>query len=224
MADQLNLTSLKPAQSRKDRKRVGRGICSGKGRYSGRGIKGQKSRAGSHKMRAWFEGGQMPIYMRLGKQRGATSKDAMPIGPFRTSTAPVNVGALDRFADGAEVTPESLVEIGLLKNTKTDVKLLGNGDLKKKLTVRLHAISATAREKVEQAGGTVSLLKGPKPKKKKKHGVKAKPATAAASEAAEPPVRDSGPGEGARGNLEVPPEDIAPEAADRAEEQAPEEE
>ena len=91
MADELNLSNLKPAQARKDRKRVGRGLGSGKGRYSGRGIKGQKSRAGSHKMRAGFAGGQMPIYMRLGKQRGATSKDAMPIGPFRTSTMPVNV-------------------------------------------------------------------------------------------------------------------------------------
>jgi len=221
MADELNLTSLKPAQSRKDRKRIGRGIGSGKGRYSGRGIKGQKSRAGSHKMRAGFEGGQMPIYMRLGKQRGATSKDAMPIGPFRTSTAPVNVGALDRFDDGAEVTPESLVEIGLLKNTKTDVKLLGNGELAKKLTVRVHAISATARQKVEKAGGTVSLLREPKVKKKKKHG-KAKPA------AAQPPVRDSRPVEGARGNREVPPDENAapaePEAAAQAEEQTPEEE
>jgi large subunit ribosomal protein L15 len=169
MAEQLNLHTLKPAQDRKDRKRVGRGLGSGKGRYSGRGIKGQKSRAGSHKMRAGFEGGQMPIYMRLGKLRGSTSKDAMPIGPFRTSTVPVNVGALDRFDDGAEVTPESLVEKGLIKNTKTDVKLLGNGELKKKLTVRLHAISGTAREKVEQAGGTVSLLKEPKQKKKKSH-------------------------------------------------------
>src|SRR5438309_4448526 len=173
-ADELNLSNLKPAQGRKDRKRVGRGLGSGKGRYSGRGIKGQKSRAGSHKMRAGFEGGQMPIYMRMGKQRGSTSKDAMPIGPFRTSTAPVNVGSLDRFDDGAEVTPESLVERGLLKNTKTDVKLLGNGDLKKKLTIRVHAISATAREKVEQAGGTVSLLKEPKLKKRKKRAVKAK--------------------------------------------------
>src|ERR1700693_4526363 len=169
MTKELNLTSLKPAQSRQDRKRIGRGIGSGKGRYSGRGIKGQKSRAGSHKMRAGFEGGQMPIYMRLGKLRGATSKDAMPIGPFRTSTAPVNVGSLDRFAEGAEVTPESLVEVGLLKNTKTDVKLLGNGELKKKLTVRVHAISATARQKVEKAGGTVSLLKESKGKKGKKH-------------------------------------------------------
>jgi|SRR5882762_2640209 large subunit ribosomal protein L15 len=212
MADELNLTSLKPAQSRKDRKRVGRGIGSGKGRYSGRGIKGQKSRAGSHKMRAGFEGGQMPIYMRLGKQRGATSKDAMPIGPFRTSTAPVNVGALDRFEDGAEVTPESLVEVGLLKNTKTDVKLLGNGDLKKKLIVRVHAISATAREKVEQAGGTVSLLKEPKPKKRKKHG-KAKPAAAA-------PAREAEETSAA----EAPEAPEAADAAGQAEEQAPEDE
>jgi large subunit ribosomal protein L15 len=196
MAEKLNLSSLKPAQARKDRKRVGRGLSSGKGRYSGRGIKGQKSRAGSHKMRAGFEGGQMPIYMRLGKQRGATSKDAMPIGPFRTSTAPVNVGSLDRFDDGAEVTPESLVESGLLKNTKTDVKLLGNGELKKKLTVRVHAISATARKKVEAAGGTVALLKEPKPKKNKKH-TKPKPAAseteapeAEAPAAAEEPVAE----------------------------------
>jgi large subunit ribosomal protein L15 len=182
MAEQLNLSSLKPAQTRKDRKRVGRGMGSGKGRYSGRGIKGQKSRAGSHKMRAGFEGGQMPIYMRLGKQRGATSKDAMPIGPFRTSTVPVNVAALDRFDDGAEVTPEALVEKGVIKNTKIDVKLLGGGELKKKLTVRVHAISATAREKVEQAGGTVSLLKEPKPKKRRQ--TKTKPKAEAAPEAA----------------------------------------
>src|SRR5438094_541243 len=184
MAEPLNLSSLKPVQERKRRKRIGRGLGSGKGRYSGRGIKGQKSRSGSHKMRAGFEGGQMPIYMRMGKQRGSTSKDAMPIGPFRTSTAPVNVGSLDRFDDGAEVTPESLVERGLLKNTKTDVKLLGNGELKKKLTIRVHGISATAREKVEKAGGTVSLLKAPKLKKKKRHA-KGKPAAAAPAPEAE---------------------------------------
>ena len=178
MAEQLNLSSLKPAQARKDRKRVGRGLGSGKGRYSGRGIKGQKSRSGSHKMRVGFAGGQMPIYMRLGKLRGATSKDAMPIGLFRTSTVPVNVGALDAFDDGAEVTPETLVERGVIKNTKTDVKLLGNGELKKKLTVRVHAISATAREKVEAAGGSVSLLREPKLKKSKKSKKTAKPAAA----------------------------------------------
>jgi len=184
MAEKLNLSELKPAQPRKDRKRVGRGLGSGKGRYSGRGIKGQKSRSGSHKMRVGFAGGQMPIYMRLPKQRGATSKDAMPIGPFRTSTVPVNVGALDAFDDGAEVTPEALVERGVIKNTKTDVKLLGNGDLKKKLTVRVHAISATAREKVEAAGGSVSLLREPKQTKKPK----AAKAPAAAAEA--PPAEE----------------------------------
>src|SRR2546421_11216457 len=99
MAEQLNLSSLKPAQERRERKRVGRGLGSGKGRYAGRGIKGQKSRAGSHKMRAGFEGGQMPIYMRLGKQRGNTSKDAMPVGPFRTFTQGVNVRDLERVFD-----------------------------------------------------------------------------------------------------------------------------
>jgi large subunit ribosomal protein L15 len=161
----LSLSNLRPAQERVDRKRVGRGAGSGKGKFSGRGVKGQKSRAGSHKMRAGFEGGQMPIYMRIGKLRGSTSKDAMPVGPFRTHTVPVNVRDLDRFDAGDEVTPETLVEKGLIKNTKTDVKLLGNGELGKKLTIRVHAISATAREKVEAAGGTVELLRAPKRKK-----------------------------------------------------------
>src|ERR671936_3087367 len=91
----LNLSTLKPSSPRKARKRLGRGLGSGKGRYSGRGIKGQKARSGSNKMRAGFEGGQMPIYMRMGKQRGATSKDAMPIGPFRTQTYSVNVRDLE---------------------------------------------------------------------------------------------------------------------------------
>ena len=167
MPEKLNLSNLKPAQARKDRKRVGRGLGSGKGRYSTRGLKGQKSRSGSRKMRAGFEGGQMPIYMRLGKLRGATSKDAMPVGPFRTYTVPVNVRDLDRFDAGAEVTPESLVEVGLLKNTKTDVKLLGDGDVSKKLTVRVHRISASAREKIEAAGGTVELLREPKGRKQR---------------------------------------------------------
>src|ERR671928_693452 len=155
----LNLSNLQPAQPREDRKRVGRGLGSGKGRYAGRGIKGQKARSGSHKMRAGFEGGQMPVYMRLGKLPGATSKDAMPIGPFRTATVPVNVRDLDRFDDGAEVTPESLVEKRLIKNTRTDVKILGVGEVTKKLTVRVHGISATARGKIEGAGGTVELLR-----------------------------------------------------------------
>ena len=159
MGEKLRLSNLQPAQGRKDRKRVGRGPGSGKGKFSGRGVKGQKARSGSHKMRAGFEGGQMPIYMRIGKLRGATSKDAYPIGPFRTQTQPVNVRDLDRFDEGAEVTPESLVEKGILKNTRTDVKLLGVGEVSKRLTIKVHAISASAREKVEAAGGTVELLR-----------------------------------------------------------------
>src|SRR5690242_19332853 len=191
---QLNLSNLAPAQPREDRKRVGRGPGSGKGRYSGRGIKGQKSRAGSHKMRAGFEGGQMPIYMRIGKQRGATSKDAMPIGPFRTQTVPVNVRDLARFDEGAEVSPETLVEKGVIKNTKIDVKLLGVGEVSKKLTVRVHAISASAREKIEAAGGTIELLREPKVKKVRHR--KAKPTTAEEPEA----TTDEQPEEAAAGD------------------------
>jgi large subunit ribosomal protein L15 len=187
MAEQLNLSNLKPAQARKDRKRVGRGLGSGKGRYSGRGIKGQKSRSGSNKMRAGFEGGQMPIYMRMPKERGSTSKDAMPIGPFRTSTVPVNVSQLDRFDDGAEVTLEALVEAGVIKNTKTDVKILGNGELKKKLTVSAHGFSKSAREKIEGAGGTVNWLRGEPVEKKAKKTRKAAPQT----EASEPEAADA---------------------------------
>src|SRR5437764_8875458 len=167
MPDDLNLSNLKPAQPRKDRKRIGRGLGSGKGRYSGRGLKGQKSRAGSHKMRAGFEGGQMPLYMRMGKQRGSTSKDAMPIGPFRTYSQPVNVAALERFDAGTEVTPELLKEAGLIRTTRKDVKILGNGGLETSLTVVAHAVSASAREKIEAAGGSVTLLRGPKVKKSK---------------------------------------------------------
>src|SRR5213083_2051297 len=138
-SESLSLSNLKPAQGRKDRKRVGRGLGSGKGRYSGRGIKGQKSRSGSHKMRAGFEGGQMPIYMRLGKQRGSTSKDAMPIGPFRTFTQGVNVRDLERVFDaGTEVTPELLKAKRLIRSVRVDVKILGQGDLTKKLAVSAH--------------------------------------------------------------------------------------
>src|SRR4029079_19501422 len=151
MAGDLTLSNLSPAQPRKDRKRIGRGMGSGKGRYSGRGIKGQKSRAGSHAMRAGFEGGQMPLAMRLPKLRGNTSKDAMPVGPFRTYTQPVNLRDLDRFEAGEEVTPESLKAKGLIRSVRKDVKLLGTGEVSKKLTIKVHAISASAREKIEQA-------------------------------------------------------------------------
>src|SRR3954468_3289390 len=166
---QLSLSNLQPAQPRKDRKRVGRGLGSGKGRYSGRGIKGQKSRSGSHTMRAGFEGGQNPIYMRLGKLRGPYSKDAMPVGPHRTFTQHVNVRDLEtRFDAGADVTLEALREQGLIKNTKIDVKILASGDLTKKLSVTAHRFSAAAKEKIEAAGGTATALREPTTEKTRK--------------------------------------------------------
>jgi len=170
VSDELNLSNLSPAQPRKDRKRVGRGLGSGKGRYSGRGIKGQKSRAGSNKMPAGFEGGQMPIDMRVGKLRGNTSADAMPIGPFRTYSQPVNVKSLEeRFDAGAEVTPDSLKAVGLIAKLAVDVKVLGEGELTKKLSVTAHSFSRSAIEKIEAAGGTVTRLREPVVRKKRKH-------------------------------------------------------
>jgi large subunit ribosomal protein L15 len=192
--EELNLSTLKPAQKRKTRKRVGRGMGSGKGRYSGRGIKGQKARSGSHTMRPGFEGGQMPIYMRLGKKRGPYSKDAMPVGPHRTHSVAVNVRDLERvFDDGAEISPEALVEKGLLKNTRIDVKILGEGELKKKLSVTAHMFSKTAREKIESAGGTATALREPVEKKRKTR--KAKPAAQAEPETEAPESTEEAPTE-----------------------------
>jgi large subunit ribosomal protein L15 len=207
MAQKLNLSTLKPAAQRKNRKRVGRGPGSGKGRYSGRGIKGQKARSGSKKMRPGFEGGQMPVHMRLPKQRGQYSKDAMPVGPHRTKVSSVNVRDLERF-DG-EVTPETLEEAGLIRNTRLDVKILGHGDLTKKLTVSAHLFSAGAREKIEKAGGTITWLRGePKPKPPKRREKKAAPQPeepaaeaeeAPAAEADAPPAEEEPAEEGEEG-------------------------
>jgi large subunit ribosomal protein L15 len=174
MADELSLSNLSPAQPRKARKRVGRGVGSGAGKTAGRGTKGQKSRAGSSKMPAGFEGGQMPIDMRLGKLRGNTSADAMPIGPFRTYMQPVNVGQLEaRFEAGADVTPEALKSSGLVRKLSVDVKILGEGELTKTLTVTAHGFSRSAVEKIEAAGGTVVRLREPVVRRKKRHKVSA---------------------------------------------------
>jgi large subunit ribosomal protein L15 len=201
MAQKLSLNSLKPASQRRARKRIGRGMGSGKGRYSGRGIKGQKARSGSNKMRPGFEGGQNPIYMRLGKQRGPYSKDAMPMGPHRTKVQAVNVRDLERL-DG-DVTPEALKEAGLIRSTRIDVKVLGHGDLTKKLSVSAHLFSKSAREKIEGAGGSITWLRGepkpkkPKPKKEPKPVAEAPPeqeeaeVAEEAAEAAEPPESDA---------------------------------
>ena len=161
MADEerIGLHSLKPAEgSRKTRKRIGRGEGSGTGKTSGRGQKGAGSRSGS-KARVNFEGGQMPIHMRMRKLRGPTKKMSMPFEPFRTHTQPVNLEDLEaRFDDGAEVTLDALREKGLAKRKGVAVKVLARGELNKKLTVHAHKFSATARERIEAAGGTVQVI------------------------------------------------------------------
>ncbi len=154
----VGLHSLKPARgARKTRKRVGRGEGTGTGKTAGRGQKGAGSRSGS-KVRIRTEGGQNPIHMRMRKLRGSHHKMSMPFEPFRTRTQPVNVADLEqRFDAGAEVTPETLREAGLAKR-RHPVKVLGRGDVSKKLTVRAHAFSTSAREKIEAAGGTAEVL------------------------------------------------------------------
>jgi large subunit ribosomal protein L15 len=184
---ELGLHNLHPAAgSHRTRKRVGRGTASGTGKTSGRGQKGQKSRSGSHYMRPGFEGGQMPIYMRVGKLRGPHMKKSMPMGPFRTSNEIVNLEQLaERFEAGAEVTPATLVAAGLLKHTREPVKVLGRGELSVALTVSAHAFSASARQKIEAAGGSVTVLeRGPKAAAEA-----AAPAEAVAPEPAKPKAR-----------------------------------
>jgi large subunit ribosomal protein L15 len=157
--ERIGLHSLKPAPgSRKRRKRVGRGEGSGVGKTSGRGQKGAGSRSGA-KERVNFEGGQNPIHMRMRKLRGPHMKKSMPFEKFRTHTQPVNLSDLEaRFDKGAEVTPESLRASGLAKRRGVPVKILGRGELSKALIVSAHAFSASAREKVEGAGGTCSVI------------------------------------------------------------------
>jgi large subunit ribosomal protein L15 len=134
--------------ARRAAKRVGRGNGSGHGTYSGRGCKGQKSRAGNEKMRPGFEGGQLPLIKRLPRKRGFTNI-------FRTEYAVVNTGALKAFASGSEVTPETMLAAGLIKSLRTPIKVLGDGDIDHPLTVRAHKFSASARAKIEAAGGKV---------------------------------------------------------------------
>src|SRR5215207_2178192 len=160
MAEQrIGLHNLSPAPgSRKQRKRVGRGEGSGVGKTAGRGQKGAGARSGNQ-TRVNFEGGQNPIHMRMRKLRGPHMKKSMPFEKFRTKTQPVNLRDLDaRFEKGAEVTPESLRERGLAARKGVPVKVLGQGDLSKALTVHAHAFSNSAREKIEAAGGTCQLI------------------------------------------------------------------
>ncbi len=156
---ELGLHNLKPNPgSTANTKRLGRGKGSGQGKTAGKGHKGYNARSGGG-VRPGYEGGQMPIYMRLGKLRGPHMKKSMPIGPFRTYAVPVNVARLAAaFVAGSEVTPEALVEKGIVKNTRTPIKVLGGGDIGVALTVRMHAFSASAVQKIEAAGGKAELL------------------------------------------------------------------
>ena len=157
--ERIGLHNLKPAAgSRKARKRVGRGHGSGTGKTSGRGHKGYGSRSGS-KDRARFEGGQMPIHMRMRKLRGPHMKKSMPFEPFRTHTQAVNLQDLeDRFDSGADVTLEALVAKNLGKRKNVPVKILAKGEISKPLTVHAHAFSKSAREAIEGAGGTCVVI------------------------------------------------------------------
>ena len=156
--EEIGLHSLSPPPgSRRPRKRLGRGKGTGHGKTSGRGHKGAGARAGA-KTKRGYEGGQNPIHMRMRKLRGPNKKMSMPFENFRTRTQPVNVADLEaRFDAGSEVTPESLKSAGLAKRS-WPVKVLARGDISKKLTVRAHAFSASAREKIEAAGGSCETI------------------------------------------------------------------
>lgn len=157
-AEDVGLHNLAPAPgARRDRKRVGRGEGSGFGKTAGRGQKGYGSRSGS-KRRARFEGGQNPIHMRMRKLRGPNKKMSMPFEPFRTHTQPVNLADLEaRFDDGATVDVAAMKAAGLATRRDIPVKVLGRGELNKKLTVVAHGFSKSARERIETAGGTCQI-------------------------------------------------------------------
>lgn len=146
----MKLHELSPAPgSRRERKRVGRGIGSGTGKTAGRGHKGQNARSGGG-VRIGFEGGQNPVYMRLPK-RGFTNI-------HRKEYTIINLKDLNRFAEGTEVTPELLIESGVVKNVKHGIKVLGNGTLNVKLTVKANKFSASAMEKIQEAGGKAEVI------------------------------------------------------------------
>src|SRR5947208_11621974 len=164
MADEqqrIGLHTLKPAPgSRKERKRVGRGEGSGFGKTAGRGQKGAGARSGD-KTRHNFEGGQMPIHMRMRKLRGPHMKKSMPFEPFRTHTQAVNLQDLERrFDAGEEVTLDALRAKGLGTRKGVPVKVLAKGSLSKKLTVHAHKFSGAAREAIEAAGGSAVVIDG----------------------------------------------------------------
>jgi large subunit ribosomal protein L15 len=158
VTEELGLHTLAPPKgARRARKRIGRGEGSGYGKTSGRGQKGAGARSGS-KRKAGHEGGQNPLHMRMRKLRGPHMKKSMPFEPFRTRTQGVNLIDLNRFEDGAEITPESLRGRGLATRKRIPVKVLGRGALERKnLKVTAHAFSASAKDKIEAAGGSCTI-------------------------------------------------------------------
>lgn len=150
MSKELNLSALQPAEGSKhsDNFRRGRGHGSGNGKTAGKGHKGQKARSGAP--RPGFEGGQMPLYRRIPK-RGFTNRNTKDI-------VAINVSSLEVFDNGTEVTVETLLQQGIIKNPRDGVKILGNGELTKKLTVKVNAFSASAKEKIEALGGNAEVV------------------------------------------------------------------
>ena len=147
----MKLHTLAPNEgATKERKRLGRGVGSGTGKTSGKGHKGQNARSGGG-VRPGFEGGQLPLFRRLPK-RGFSN------APFKVRYATINLSDLNRFEDGALVTPEILKEIGLVKNQLDGIKVLGNGKLEKKLVVKAHNLSSVAKEQIEKLGGKAEVI------------------------------------------------------------------
>ena len=147
----MKLNSIYPNEgATKARKRVGRGVGSGTGKTSGKGEKGQNARSGGG-VRPGFEGGQLPLFRRLPKRGFSNAK-------FKTRYAVINLSDLNRFEDGAVVSPELLREMGILKNQLDGVKVLGNGTLEKKLVVKAHKFSSVAKEQIEKLGGKAEVI------------------------------------------------------------------
>ena len=147
----MKLHTMHPAEgATHSRKRLGRGVGSGLGKTSGKGHKGQNARSGGG-VRPGFEGGQLPLFRRLPKRGFSNAR-------FKTEYATINLSDLNRFEDGAVVTPELLKEMGLVKNQLDGIKVLGNGTLEKKLTVKAHKFSSSAQEKIESLGGKIEVM------------------------------------------------------------------
>ncbi len=206
---------LKPARgSKQNRKRIGRGNAAGTGTYSGRGLKGQKSRSG-RKPRRHFEGGQTRLMRRLPRRRGF-------INHFRIEYQPVNLRDLERFDDGADVTNETLKEAGLIDSAKKPVKILATGEITRKLSVRVERLSLAAKEKIEAAGGTAEETTERKVRSDRRGAAKRRrrKAQPAPAEAADEGKKDEGKAKAKKGEAKAEAENGGAESSGQAEETA----